>query len=157
MALSSSAGGWATGQKVSESSQLIYVVIVEGVLLFCDADICQMFGACIWLETDMHRCAFRRNTRRKKKNQDDQLTYLEWYEHKMWVHYQQYKTMQLANVPNAFRIDASSDLWTIHAKAAAIIDRMRNVNQAEAAESDDERWTEQCDGSQRKQNRPRLF
>ena len=31
------------------------VVIAEGVLLFCDADISEMFDACIWLETDMHR------------------------------------------------------------------------------------------------------
>ena len=97
------------------------VVIVEGVLLFCDADICEMFDACICLETYLHVCAARRNTRRKKKNQEYQLTYDEWYEHKLGVHYQQYKTMQLANVPNVFRIDASSDFWSTRAKSAAII------------------------------------
>ena len=133
------------------------VVIVEGFLLLCDAYICQMIDACIWLETDMHRCAIRRNARRRKRNQEDQLTFHEWYEHKIGVHFQQYRTMQLTNAPNAFKIDASLDLRTICGKAAEIIDRMRNGNQAEAAESDDECWAEQGDGPQRKQMRPRLI
>ena len=104
------------------------VVIVEGFLLFCDADICKMFDACIWLETDMRTCASRRNTRRPKKNQTVQLTYNKWYEHQVWVHYQQYKSMQLANVPHVCKIDASSDVETIQAQVAAIIERIRIVN-----------------------------
>ena len=138
-----------TGNSISN------VVIVEGVLLFCDADICQMFDACMWLETDMHRCAIRRNARRRKRNQEDQLTFHEWYELEIWANFQQYRTVQLTNAPNAFKIDASLDLRTICGKAAGHIDRLRKGNQAEAAESDDERWTGQDDGPQRKQMRQR--
>ena len=76
----------------------------------------------------MRTCAIRRNTRRPKKNQTVQLTFNKWYEHEMWVHYQQYKSMQLANVPHVCKTDASSVFETIQAQAAAIIERMRIVN-----------------------------
>ena len=99
------------------------VVIVEVVLLFCDADICKMFDACIWLETDMRTCAIRRNTRRPKKNQTVQLTYNKLNEHTVWVHYHHYKSMQLANVPHVCKIDASADFETTQAQAAAIIEK----------------------------------
>ena len=76
----------------------------------------------------MRTCAIRRNTRRPKKNQTVQLTYNKLYEHTVWVHYQHYKSMQLANVPHVCKIDASADVETTQAQAAAIIEKMRIVN-----------------------------
>ena len=109
-------------------------MIVEGFLLFYDAAICQMLDACIWLETDMDRCAIRRSARSKKKSKAGFTRFQQWYEHEVWVSFQQYRTVQLTNARYALKIDGALDLATISRQAAEHIE-----HSVEAARSADER------------------
>ena len=116
------------------SNSEINVVIVEGFLLFYDAAICQMLDACIWLETDMTRCAIRRSARSKKKSKAGFTRFQQWYELEVWASFQQYRTVQLTNARYALKIDGALDLATISRQAAEHIE-----HSVEAARSADER------------------
>ena len=114
-------------------------MLVESFLLFYDAAICQMLDACIWLETDIDRCAIRQSARGKKKSKARWTRFQQWYELEVWASFQQYRTVQLTNARYALKIDGALDLATISRQAAEHIEQLRKCGLAEAARSADER------------------
>ena len=96
----------------------IAVVIVEGFLLFCDAALCRMLDAHIWIETDCGTCALRRRNRGKKRKRTESAEFLQWYEQHTWPRFEKYRTVQLTKTRDALLLDGAWDLAAI-AKAAA--------------------------------------
>jgi len=81
------------------------VVVVEGFLLFHDAELASMFDATFWIEVDCDTCCERRHMR--DAPHVPKSRFKEWYEGLVWSHFERYQAKQLANAPSAHSLNGT--------------------------------------------------
>lgn len=78
-------------------------LLAEGFLLFHDPELCHLFDAMIWVETDKDSCCKRRHHRDGQHLSVEEFN--TWYYGLVWSHFEMYRDIQLTNACTALRLD----------------------------------------------------
>ena len=81
------------------------IIIVEGSLLFHNAELCKMLDTQLWLEAKYDTCC--RRYRRGRKEGQQQCDFEDMYPQKAWVHFYKHSAVQLTNAPGALHLDGT--------------------------------------------------